>query len=306
MTSESTPEHRIPGIWAPACTPLDPSGGIDHARFGDHLQRLLDGGCSGVVVFGTTGEATSFSTSERIEALEAVSGLGLDTDSVMVGTGCASVADSIALSRHALGAGYDRHLVLPPFYYGPVSDEGLFRSFAAVVDGAADAGLRVYLYHIPQISGVPITGPVIDRLRAEYGSVVAGIKDSSADPVGTEAFMATHPWFDVVPGNELFLLRLLRGGASACITATANVNSVAIREVYDAWLAGDDAADEMQAGISRFRNTIDAFPRIAALKYLVGRVAGADAWSGLRPPLMPLSATQRASLTDALDALTIE
>lgn len=291
------------GIWAPTCTPLNADQKIDPDLLTEHLDRLIDAGCRGIVLFGTTGEATSFSVEERKAALEAVLAGGRDPDQLIVGTGCASIEDSVALTRHAVANGCPKVLVLPPFFYKGVSDEGLFASYATIIEAANNDSLRVFLYHIPQYSTVPIPHAVILRLQSEYGYAVAGLKDSSGDTDGTKGFIEAFPTLDIFPGNELTMLSLLNKGAMGCITATANVNAVQIRSVYDLWKDGDSGATAMQTRISRFREVIDAYPRIPALKHLIGRSLNDDSWSNIRPPLTSLGSDRVGELEAAVSML---
>ena len=299
----NTKTGRLGGIWAPACTPLGGGREIDHDKLAAHLHRLVGAGCRGVVLFGTTGEATSFSVVERAAALDAVLDRGLDPGDVIVGTGCAAVADSVALTRHAAARECHRVLVLPPFYYKGVTDEGLFRSYATIIEGVADPRLQVFLYHIPQISTVPITPAVLGRLHADYPGIVAGMKDSSGDTEGTEGFIRAFPELEIFPGNELALLRLLEAGASGCITATANLNAPQMRRVYDMWEQGDPGVAEIQERVGAFRNVIDAYPMVPALKHLIGRANDDESWSRLRPPLVRLHEDELVELDAAVDAL---
>ena len=276
----NTKTGRLGGIWAPACTPLGGGREIDHDKLAAHLHRLVGAGCRGVVLFGTTGEATSFSVGER-----------------------AATADSVALTRHAAARECHRVLVLPPFYYKGVTDEGLFRSYATIIEGVADPRLQVFLYHIPQISTVPITPAVLGRLHADYPGIVAGMKDSSGDTEGTEGFIRAFPELEIFPGNELALLRLLEAGASGCITATANLNAPQMRRVYDMWEQGDPGVAEIQERVGAFRNVIDAYPMVPALKHLIGRANDDESWSRLRPPLVRLHEDELVELDAAVDAL---
>ena len=153
--AETVPE-TVHGIWVPALTPLDRDLAPDGGRFARHLRRLLDGGCPGAVVFGTTGEATSFAVDERIALLEAALEAGIPADRLLIGTGCCALTDTVRLTRHAVEAGSAGVLVLPPFYYKGVSDEGLAASYAEVIERVGSSRLVIYLYPFPKLSGVPM------------------------------------------------------------------------------------------------------------------------------------------------------
>jgi 4-hydroxy-tetrahydrodipicolinate synthase len=280
---------RAYGIWAPALTPMTDDLAPDPARFVAHLRWLLDNGCHGAAIFGTTGEATSFSVEERIELLEAALAAGIPAGRLMVGTGCCALSDSLRLTRHAVESGCGSVLMLPPFYYKGVSDEGLFASYAEVIERVGSSSLGIYLYHFPRLSGVPITAGLTERLSAAYPSVIKGVKDSSGDAQGTADFIARFPDLAIFPGTEALLLDGLRQGGVGSITASANVNAPAIRRVYDAWRrGGEEAAAGLQEKISAHRTALQSQALIPTLKRLVARHRGDAAWANMRPPLVAM------------------
>ena len=130
-------------------------------------------------------------------------------------------------------------LMLPPFYYKGVSDDGLFRSFAEVIERVGDARLRVYVYHIPPVAQVPITLGLVERLLKAYPTQIAGMKDSGGDWSNTKAFLDAFAksGFDVFAGSETFLLQNMRNGGAGCISATANVHPGPIARLFDTWRA---------------------------------------------------------------------
>ena len=190
--------------------------------------------------------------------------------------------------------------MLPPFYYKGVSDEGLFRSYAEVIERVGDSGLRIYLYHIPPVAQVPITLDLIERLIAAYPKTVVGIKDSSGDWSNTEAMLKRFPGFRVFAGSESFLLRNMRGGGVGCISATANINAAAIHKLYAEWQSPQ--AEALQADLDDLRGVMQKFPMIPALKETVAHYSGDPAWRRLRPPLVELSEPQRKALISELSA----
>ena len=290
------------GVWSPAITPLRSDLGIDSGRYVMHAQWLLATGCHGLTVFGTTGEANSFSVQERMALLDALLDAGVDPARLMVGTGCCALSDSLALSRHAAARGCRQLLMLPPFYYKGVSDEGLFRSFARVIDGVGDSGLRLYFYHFPRLSGVPITPGLIDRTRSAYPGVVAGVKDSSGDREHTLSLVERYPDLAIFPGTETLLLAGLRAGSAGCITASANVNVAAIRRLYDAWCATEDETDALDRAVRAVRAAIETRPMVPALKCLAAHFRRDPAWAAVRPPMLALDAEEGADLVSKLKA----
>ena len=190
---------RIAGVWCPVLTPVDQDLRPDVARFVTHAHWLLDEGCHGLVVFGTTGEANSFSVEERIEFLEAILDARLRRDRMLVGTGCCALTDTVRLTRHALALGITGVLALPPFYYKNLSDEALFGSFDQVIQRVGDASFDLYLYHFPSLSGVPITPGLLERLGAAYPEILAGVKDSSGDWNNTRLLIERFPGLAIFP-----------------------------------------------------------------------------------------------------------
>ena len=291
------------GIWAPAVTPLDQDLAPEPERFAAHVRWLLDNGCHGVAVFGTTGEATSFSVDERIALLDAALEAGIPAERLMIGTGCCALTDSVRLTRHAVESGCNRVLMLPPFYYKGASDEALAASYEAVIERVGHDGLEVFLYHFPRLSGVPITVGLVERLLASpHAAAIKGIKDSSGDAEGTRAFIAQFPGLAVFPGTEALLLTGLEAGGAGCITASANVNAPAIRRVYDAWGAGSAETAGLQEIISAQRAALQSQPLISTLKRILAQAHGDPAWLAMRPPLLPTGEADAAAQDAALAA----
>jgi 4-hydroxy-tetrahydrodipicolinate synthase len=220
----------------------------------------------------------------------------------MPGTGCCALSDSVELTRHALGHGVGGVLMLPPFFYKGVSDDGLFANYAQVIERVADARLRIYLYNIPQVTQVPISLALIERLLRAYPGVIAGIKDSSGDWSNTLAMLERFQpqGFDVFAGSETFLLATMRAGGAGCITATGNVNPGAIAHLYRTWQQAD--ADAQQAALDAVRATFMKFPMIPALKAAVAQFSGDPGYAAVRPPLVGLDGTQNTALLAALHA----
>jgi 4-hydroxy-tetrahydrodipicolinate synthase len=282
------------GVFSAALTPLDPELAPDHARFVAHCRHLLDEGCDGVALLGTTGEANSFSAAERIALLEAVVAAGISPQRLLPGTGVAALSETVALTRHALSVGVDTVVMLPPFYYKGVTDDGIFASYSEVVQRVGDARLKVVLYHIPQMSAQPISHALIERLRAAYPSTFTGIKDSSGDFANMTAMVERFPGFSVLVGADPLLLPLLRKGGAGCITATSNLVARDLAYVYKHFRDSDDdtALEAAQARIVKARELVSRFPQMASLKALVAERTGHAGWQRLRPPLESLPPEQ--------------
>lgn len=243
------------------------------------------------------------SVGERIALLEALLDAGLPPARMMPGTGCCALTDSIELTRRAVRAGCAGVLMLPPFYYKGVSDDGLFRSFAEIIERVADRNLRIYLYHIPPVAQVGISLALIERLLKIYPGTVAGIKDSSGDWGNTQALLERFQphGFDVFAGSETFLLATLRGGGAGCITATGNVNPRPIAQLARRWQDAD--AEAQQAALDAVRATFQKLPMIPALKAALAHHAADPQWATVRPPLVELDLAQREVLMQSLASL---
>ena len=297
MTTSVAP--RIKGILSPVLTPFNADGSADPDRFARHCRWLLDQDV-GLAVFGTNSEANSLTVIEKRHLLDGLLAAGVNPAKLMPGTGACALPDAIELTRHAVSAGCAGVLMLPPFYYKGVSDEGLFRAFAQVIEAVADDRLRIYLYHIPPVSGVPITLTLIERLLKAFPGIIAGTKDSSGDWKNTSAMLERFQpqGFDVFAGSETFLLDNLRHGGKGCITATGNINPGPIDHLYQHWQTPQ--ADALQAGITATRHIVQKVPMIPALKAIIAHWSKDSAWETVRPPLVELSAAQQTQVINEL------
>ena len=298
----ATAQKRIEGVLSPVITPFKRDLSPDADRFVKHCRWLMKSGCAGLAVFGTNSEANSMSVEEKLELLEALVKGGVPAASLMPGTGHCALSDSVKMTREAVRLGCGGVLMLPPFYYKGVSDEGLFRNFSEIIERVGDERLRLYLYHIPPVSNVAITLELIEKLLTRYPGIVAGAKDSSGDWNNTKAMLDRFKdhGFDVFPGSEVFLLDGLREGGKGCITATGNVNPGAINEVFKNWRSAD--ADKLQAGITATRKIVQKVPMIPALKAITAHFGNDPAWRTVRPPLVELSADQDRQVITELKA----
>jgi 4-hydroxy-tetrahydrodipicolinate synthase len=295
---------RIRGVLAPVVTPFKADLSPDRQRFIAHCKWLLSQNC-GLAVFGTTSEANSLSVEERSALLNALVAAGVDTSRMMPGTGCCSIAETVKLTAQAVKHGCAGVLMLPPFYYKGVSEEGLYRHFSEVVERVGDARLRIYLYHIPPVAVVGITTELVERLLKAYPNAIAGMKDSSGDWNNTKIFLDAFAksGFDVFVGSESFLLASMRNGGVGTISATANVNPAAIHKLYAEWKNAD--ADDQQAKLNVIRDAFGKkYPMIGALKQGIAIYANDPAWAKVRPPLVELTAEQAKTLAAELKAIT--
>ncbi len=300
--ARAQPAARLKGLLSPVITPFKADLSPDAERFVRHCKWLLRNGCTGLAIFGTNSEANSLSLEEKLTLLAALVHAGVPASALMPGTGHCALPATVRLTANTVKLGCSGVLMLPPFYYKSVSDEGLYRFYSEVIERVGDERLRVYLYHIPPVSQVPITLQLIERLLARYPGIVAGAKDSSGDWNNTKAMLDEFgkAGFDVFPGSEQFLLEGMRHGGAGCISATANVNPGPIDHLFRNWRSGE--ADKLQAGISATRRIMQKFPMIPALKAVVAHFGNDAEWRRVRPPLIELTSEQEAVLMPELKA----
>jgi 4-hydroxy-tetrahydrodipicolinate synthase len=286
--------ERLSGLLTPVCTPFREDLSPDADRLVSHCRWLLSENSS-LAVFGTNSEANSLSVEEKIELLDQLVDAGIDTARMMPGTGHCALTDTVRLTDHAVSLGCAGTLVLPPFYYKDVSDDGLFASFAEVIERVGNANLRIYLYHIPPIAQVGISPQLVERLVTHYPDTIVGIKDSSMDWSNTNALLELKlDDFRVFAGAESFLLQNMRGGGAGCISATANINPAAIHQLYENWQ--NERAEKMQADLNTIRSIAQKYPMIPALKATIAGFREDTQWGAVRPPLVSLSDDQKSTL----------
>jgi 4-hydroxy-tetrahydrodipicolinate synthase len=287
----------LSGVIAAIATAIDENGEPDCARSTAIAKFLLDHGCDALNVLGTTGEATSFSTQQRRTLMNAYRDAGLPMERLMVGTGAAAVRDAAELTRHAAELGFVAALVLPPFYYKGVADDGLMAYVEAIVAATQHRPIPIYLYHFPALSGVPWNVGLVARLVSRFGNRIAGLKDSSGDLGFARAAAAIAPGFAVFPSNEAALLDARNGPFAGCISATANLNADLCARAY---ASGDAAA--LEAAV-KIRALFDGKPLIAGVKALLAHIHGDPAWARVMPPLTVFSAADRAVAVAGYDAV---
>ncbi|MBU2991720.1 dihydrodipicolinate synthase family protein [Octadecabacter sp. 1_MG-2023] len=295
------------GIYAAAVSPFQPDGSLNHAKLVDYCTHLLsDGGCDGVAPTGTTGEGTSVGMADRLALPAAFAKANIETDRVIFGTGAPSLLDAVALTRAACDAGYTNALVLPPYYYKSPSDEGLFAYYAKLIELVGRDDLRVYLYHFPQMSQVPLSVDLVLKLRAEFGPIIAGLKDSSGDFEQSRAFIdatgGIDQDFDVYPSSEAFLWDGLSIGSAGIISGSTNIFA---NKVQDARQASEGPArDTKMDAVRKARAVAGKYPLMAAMKTAEAWRSGDDSWLQMQPPLLPLTADQKANLKADLASLS--
>lgn len=287
---------RLRGVIAAIATPIDEHLEPNTDALVFHARWLLANGCDGLNVLGTTGGFASFSVAQRIRVMEAVATSGLPRTAMMVGTGGAAFADTVVLTTRALELGFAGALVIPPFYYKNVTEDGVFAHVANLIERVASSELRLYLYHFPAMSGVAFTPQLVGRLIGAYPQTIVGLKDSSNDAGYVADLHREFPEFDVFPSSESVLTTARREGYAGCISASVNVTAPLAGRV---WNAIADAESE-QAELARIRDAIGSVPLVPAVHHLVGRLHGDSRWARLMPPLHALTPNERTALESSL------
>jgi 4-hydroxy-tetrahydrodipicolinate synthase len=283
-------QTALRGVIAAIATPVEANGEPDTARATKLARFLLDNGCDGLNVLGTTGEATSFSLAQRQKVMTAYRDAGLPLDRLMVGTGAAAVADAVALTRHATELGFAGALVLPPFYYKGVPDDGLAAYIDTIVSATAAKPIPIYLYHFPAQSGLPWHPKLARRLLDAFGQRLVGLKDSSGDMAYAREIAAISSAFAVFPSTEAVLMEARGGAFAGCISATANLNADLCQR---AWSRGDAAALDTAVTI---RKLFDGRPLVSGVKALLAHIHGDAAFARVMPPLAAFSAADNAAV----------
>jgi 4-hydroxy-tetrahydrodipicolinate synthase len=307
ITTLESPTGLLPtGLIAPNLTPFNADLSVDQGRYIAHARNLLDTCCVGLAPFGTTGEALSVGIEERIETLQAAVAGGIEASRLVPGTGLTNIADTLRLTTSCLDLGCAAVMVLPPFYYKGVPDDGLYAYFAKLIEAVGRDDLRIYLYHIPQVAGVGIPVSVVKRLRADFPRQIIGIKDSSGDWANTEALLGIDG-LTVYPGSEAAVLKGMKAGAPGCISAMANTNGAAIAAVIEAFAAGRrEEAERLHNQVAEYRLTVVDYAPINAQKRMLAIQSGDESWATVRPPLVAIPEAAGRDLLEKLAGLDAE
>ena len=286
----------LAGLWPPVATPFAASGSVDLIRLTRHSRALLTDGAHGLAILGTTSEANSLTLDERLKVIDAHVEAGINPQQLLPGTGACAIEDAAILSRHAANLGAAAVLLLPPFYYKKVPDEGLYAFVARLIEKIGQKVPRILLYHIPAVAGVGWSVDLVRRLREAFPGIVVGMKDSSGDFDHTRRMIESFPGFAVFPGAEIYLLKAMAVGAVGCISASANINARGIRRLLDS--LGQANAEVLQNELNDVRKAVESRVLIPAVKAVLAARYRDPAWLSVRPPLMPLREAERAALLD--------
>jgi 4-hydroxy-tetrahydrodipicolinate synthase len=288
---------KLGGVWAAAITPIDGRLRPAALKAIAYYRELLDAGCDGINLLGTTGEAMSFGVRERLQFMEAIARSGLPVDRIMAGTGAASLDDTVELTQRAFDCGFAAALVMPPFFYREAGDDGVLRFFDALLARVDGRGCQLVLYNFPLMSGITFRADLVDRLLEAFPQRIVGLKDSSSD-LGLQAeILRRNPWLAVFPGSEEHLVEARAYGAAGVISGSVALWPALAQIVYRRG-GLEDARD-----LSLRRRTLAGLPLIAAVRACIARRRDDDSWDLPMPPLVPLALAQRAELTRRLAAL---
>ena len=292
----------IKGLIAPLLSPFNDDLSFNQSLYNSLALELLENGCSGLAPFGTTGEALSISSAERMAAVEGLIDSGIHPKVIIPGTGLCNLPETIEISRHAVELGCAGVMTLPPFYFKALGDDGYFEYFECLIEGINNNELKIYLYHIPQVAGVGLSIELVKRLRAAYPHTIVGIKDSSSNWENTAQLLDIDGLI-VYPGSELCVIESIRRGGPGCISATANLNSGDIARVIELCHKADwEEAEKLQEDVRAVRLLFQDYAPIPAQKALLAKRSGNSKWNNLRPPLSPISNIRRDDLAKELMA----
>lgn len=275
-------------------SPVTSTATLDVALFREHAAMLLARGVDGLAPFGTTGEGQSFSVAQRRAGVDALLAAGIPAERIMPGTGCAALADTIELTRHAIESGCQGVLVLPPFFFEAVGDDGVLASYRGLIEGVGDNRLRIYLYHIPQVTGVPISAAAIERLISEFPEVIAGVKDSAGNLEHSLVLVRRFPTLNILVGHEPHLPELLAGGGAGTVCGLSNLYPDVLRRLHDA--TTDRERHDEVAFLRELLAAMKPHSPMPAMKAIRALQSGEPRWRNVMPPLVALDEQSQARL----------
>ena len=282
-------ENSMQGVIAAVPTPFTDTGDPDLERFLIQCHWALNNGCNGLNVLGSTGEATSLNKDQRYSVMRAAS-KALDPRRLMVGTGgTPALAETIELTRHACELGYAGALILPPYYYKPIFEEGLFAYFSSVIDSLPSSYFGIYLYNIPQFTGIAFSADLIDQLMKAHSGRILGLKDSSGDLDYARSLRTQFPELDIFPSDESVLPEAHEMGYAGCISASVNLTANLAGRV---WKHGKHSPTDDNTKLTTLRKNITRVPLVPCVKALIGMRENDPEWIRVLPPLTKLNSEQ--------------
>jgi len=287
---------RLAGIWSAVLTPVDETFDPDPSVAVPYYRDLLEGGCDGLNLLGTTGDAMSFNAAQRVRFMEAIASSGLPKERLMAGTGAASLGDAVAQTRAAFDCGLSAALVMPPFFFRDVGDDAILSFLDALFTRTNAQRHSILLYNFPRMSGIAFSLALVDRLVAAFGDVIAGMKDSSNDAQLQAGVLERHPHLKIFPGSESDLLAAKKRGAAGCISGSVSLWPRLAREVF----FGDDPVNAEE--LRQKRAALDGLPFVPAMRYLTAAARNEPAWLRPMPPQPALSVAERQRLLQRVSA----
>lgn len=291
---------RITGIWAAVLTPIDADVTPDASMAVPYYRNLLERGCDGINVLGSTGEAMSFNADQRIRFMETLASSGLPIERMMAGTGAASLGDAVRQTRCAFECNFAAALIMPPFFFRDAGDDGIVAFFDALLARTNAPQGRILLYNFPRLSGITFHRDLVDRLLEEFPNAIAGMKDSSNDARLQSEVLARHPNLAILPGSESDLLAAKARGATGCISGSIALWPQAARAI---WESGDVTRAQR---LTQARAALDGVPLVPAMRYLTATLSKEPAWERAMPPLTPLTPAQRRILALAIEPFLVD
>ena len=294
--------HKIKGVFTAVLTPINQDYSINSNLFFSHCNELLDQGVDGLAIFGTTGEANSFNVDEKIDTLDYLINSKINASKLIPGTGQCSIKDTVRLTKKCSELKVKAVLVLPPFFYKNVSNEGIIEYYKRVVEGVGDNNLNYILYHIPQISGVNISFDIIDKLIKLYPNNIIGMKDSSGNINDMLKIIKYFNEFSLFSGSDSLALKVSKRGGAGAITATSNISAKLLCYIMNNYKDEDKIKNfgELQSLQEKIRETLFSHEPVSALKALLSLKYNIDDWNRVNPPLQNIDNPQSHKIIIAL------
>jgi 4-hydroxy-tetrahydrodipicolinate synthase len=293
---------KFSGVFPAILTPINDDLTCNHDELVKHIKDLMGSGCKGIVLFGTTGEGTSFSVKEKINTIENVIQQGISPDSIIVGVGCSSIDEAVDLTRASVENKCSSVLMHPPYFFKNLQDDGIISFYREVINRVAKPELRIFLYHIPQLTCVPISPHVIKSLKAEFPETIIGIKDSAGVGEFTRNILKLFPNLTVMLGSEKNIPDLIKEGATGVISGLANICPQLICNQLN--FGKNEDLPDREEDVKRYLDLMRNYFFIQALKAILASKKG-HVWKLVRPPLSNLSIEDCKDLVERSNALAI-
>ncbi len=295
--------HAISGLWPAMLMPVTRDGILDTPRAIAHGKHLIDAGCDGVTIFGTTGEGPAFSCAERMGLLDAMIADGIAPGQIVVTTSVCALPEAIALGRHASSKGCHMQLYMPPFYFRQPREAGIVEAVSQVVQGIDDDKLQMLLYHIPALSSVVFTHQSIAELVKRHPARVVGVKDSSGDRAHGLALAKAFPGLSILVGAEQFVAETMRAGGCGSINGLANIAPRLLRRIVDTPALVQAQDEKLVLDLLALLSVLPGMPFVNVYKTMLAEQTGDDAWLNVRPPLCPLTHDEEQTVRRAYRAI---